>query len=73
MALRMARDDAKLSHQVEANATEVVRALPSVAAALAPAAEGDVDTRHHNEIELGDDDSDDDLDDDYEIDELEWR
>lgn len=72
MALRMAREDAALSHQTDIDEAEIVMNLPSVKAALATDSVPEPKRAEEPVIELGDDDSDDDLDDDYEVDNLEW-
>ena len=72
IALRMSRQDAALSHQVEPDDADVVRALPSVQDALSPTPAPGTCANPEHEAEPSDDDSDDDLNDDYDVDELEW-
>ena len=69
MALRMAREDAALSHQVSTNDANVVLDLPSVKETLSTDPAPDI---RASDTDLGDDDSDEELVDDYEVDELEW-
>ncbi len=73
IALRMARIDAALSHQVDVDDAARVEALPSVRDAINPPAPAEgAGPGTDREGEQGDDDRDDDLTDDYDIDELEW-
>jgi transposase InsO family protein len=73
IALRMSREDAALSHQVDPDDAELVQALPSVNSALTtPDTSSSTEPGQWYPAEASDDDSDDDFDDDYDVDELEW-
>lgn len=72
MALRMAREDAALSHQAITDPGDLVKALPSVSNALSSTSQPIRDEDIDRADESGDDDDDGDLAGDYDIDELEW-